>query len=115
MPRSTGEARVCKVMSSICEEYERHPLFHPSAQELCAVYGGLIAHDQSESELGEAEQLMRDTLAKHRAQLRNQMAWHHPARSLDEALVFVCGQALERLEQMRRLGRVSRPFLRQGP
>ncbi len=89
------------MLAAISEEYERDPLYHPSTRRLCAVYGDMIAHGLSEAELGGAEQLLRETQLKHQGQILNQKVYKYTPRSLDEALVFVCTQALERLAAMR--------------
>ena len=114
MQRSTGETRVYRVLSAISEEYERDPVNHPSTRELCAIFDGMIAYGQSESELGSAERVMKETWQKHRMQLEQQERDGYRPRSLDEALVFVCKQGLERLEEMRAVSKKEVSVARVG-
>ena len=100
-PRSTGVARACKVLAALSESYERHPVYHPEAEELCRSFSGLIAHDQSASELGEAEELLQRTWDKHWRMIGVQRGSGFTPRSLDVAIAFVCAQALEQLRAMR--------------
>ena len=99
--KSTGVARVCQVLSAICEEYERDPLTHPDARGLCAAFSGMIALGQSTKELEEGEQLLRQTFNKHWEQIGAQRRYQYTPRSLDVALVYVCLQALEQLKAAR--------------
>ena len=101
MPRSTGEERVCEVLTALSDAYEADPVYHPSARQLCARFAGRIASGQSAEELGEAEVLLWDTHNKHTRMLLNQLRDGYTPRSLDEALVYVCQEALKTLEGLR--------------
>ena len=89
------------MLAALSESYERHPVYHPEAEELCRSFSGLIAHDQSASELGEAEELLQRTWDKHWRMIGVQRGSGFTPRSLDVAIAFVCAQALEQLRAMR--------------
>jgi hypothetical protein len=101
MQRSTGVTRACLVLSAISDAYERDPVRHPGALELCERFRGRIASGQTEAELGEAEALLWDTEQKHERMIANQRLDGYMPRSLDEALAFVCREALDELERLR--------------